>query len=98
MPPPAFRKVSMAALCAAIAASPVGLLSQPPQVESDATMNALYSELSNKLAVTAPAVSGLTLKNEIPKVVRSLVSSVPASNVNTLRLEPFFAKLIRAVS
>jgi hypothetical protein len=98
MPPPAFRKLSMATLCAAIAASPVGSLSQPPQVPSDATMNALYSELLNKLAVTAPAVSGLTFVHEIPKLVRELVSSDPASNVNTLRPEPFFAKLTSAAS
>src|SRR5438094_4499480 len=100
MPPPAFRNAPMAAEAPVRFAMLVGVLSQPPQLESEATAIALYVATLKLLAAGTPA-SGLMLVNGIPKAVRQEVNSLPASKVSTGRLgvgAPERAKAIMALS
>src|SRR5215467_8645210 len=97
--PPAVKKELMAALSAAAesAAMNAGVLSQPPQLVTDATAIALNLVGSNRVGTIAPAV--LMFVKETPKAVNALVNSVPWSNVSTGKLglaEPARAKLISA--
>src|SRR5574340_1499658 len=83
MPPPALKKLAIAADCAAMLAMSAGVLSQPPQLVTEATAKALYLVGSNRLAVTLAGLFGLTLTKDMPSPVSAVVSSVPASNVST---------------
>ncbi|MBA2253019.1 MAG: hypothetical protein H0W13_10010 [Nitrospirales bacterium] len=61
----------------------VALLSQPPQLVSEATTIAPYRLILKLLALGTPTF-GLMLVNGIPRVVSKLVNSPPASNNRTV--------------
>src|ERR1035438_2089660 len=82
MPPPAFRNALMAAEAPVKFVMLVAVLSQPPQVKSEATTIALYVATLKLLAAGMPA-SGSMLVNGMPKVVRRPVNSLPWSKLST---------------
>src|SRR5450756_2351529 len=100
MPPPAFRNAPMAAEAEVKCAMLVLVLSQPPQVASEATAIALYVATLKLLAAGTPA-SGSMLVNGIDKAVMQEVSSVLWSKVSTGLLgvgAPARAKAIMAIN
>src|SRR4051812_41141351 len=95
MPPPAFTKAAKFALAAARLVALTVVLSQPPQLLSEAITIALYTVLLNRLAAGTPA-SGSMLSNGMLSEVKRLVNCERWSNESTLSVEPFRANAIIA--